>query len=84
MEKHINASFLKLNLSQSPTVDEVSRRVKAALVLLSGSKALSTHADGERRTPENPGARPIAAHSPTTYSRSNPGAKRRMTAQPAM
>jgi DNA-binding NarL/FixJ family response regulator len=40
VEKHINAIFLKLNLSHSPDADEVSPRVKAALVFL---------ADGEPR-----------------------------------
>jgi DNA-binding NarL/FixJ family response regulator len=34
VEKHINAIFLKLNLSHSQSADEVSPRVKAALVFL--------------------------------------------------
>ncbi len=42
VEKHINAIFLKLNLSQSPSADDVSPRVKAALVFLAAS-------DGVRR-----------------------------------
>jgi DNA-binding NarL/FixJ family response regulator len=34
VEKHINAIFLKLNLSHSQAAEEVSPRVKAALVFL--------------------------------------------------
>jgi DNA-binding NarL/FixJ family response regulator len=34
VEKHINAIFLKLNLSHSQTAEQVSPRVKAALVFL--------------------------------------------------
>ena len=34
VEKHINAIFLKLNLSQSQAAESVSPRVKAALVFL--------------------------------------------------
>jgi DNA-binding NarL/FixJ family response regulator len=37
VEKHINAIFLKLNLSHSEHAQEVSPRVKAALLYLSGS-----------------------------------------------
>jgi len=37
VEKHINAIFLKLNLSQSPSAEDVSPRVKAALLFLAGS-----------------------------------------------
>jgi DNA-binding NarL/FixJ family response regulator len=39
VEKHINAIFLKLNLSHSQSADEVSPRVKAALVFLAESDA---------------------------------------------
>ncbi len=34
VEKHINAIFLKLNLSHVPAADEISPRVKAALMFL--------------------------------------------------
>ena len=37
VEKHINAIFLKLNLSHSQTAEQVSPRVKAALVFLAES-----------------------------------------------
>ena len=37
VEKHINAIFLKLNLSHSQAAEEVSPRVKAALVFLAES-----------------------------------------------
>jgi DNA-binding NarL/FixJ family response regulator len=37
VEKHINAIFLKLNLSHSQSAEEVSPRVKAALVFLAES-----------------------------------------------
>jgi DNA-binding NarL/FixJ family response regulator len=37
VEKHINAIFLKLNLSHSQSTEEVSPRVKAALVFLAES-----------------------------------------------
>jgi len=37
VEKHINAIFLKLNLSHSQAAEEVSPRVKAALVFLAQS-----------------------------------------------
>jgi DNA-binding NarL/FixJ family response regulator len=37
VEKHINAIFLKLNLSHSQVADDVSPRVKAALVFLAAS-----------------------------------------------
>jgi DNA-binding NarL/FixJ family response regulator len=37
VEKHINAIFLKLNLSHSQVADQVSPRVKAALVFLAES-----------------------------------------------
>ena len=37
VEKHINAIFLKLNLSHSQSAEEVSPRVKAALVFLAQS-----------------------------------------------
>jgi DNA-binding NarL/FixJ family response regulator len=37
VEKHINAIFLKLNLSQSPSAEDVSPRVKAALLFLAGA-----------------------------------------------
>jgi DNA-binding NarL/FixJ family response regulator len=37
VEKHINAIFLKLNLSQSQSAQDVSPRVKAALVFLAQS-----------------------------------------------
>ena len=39
VEKHINAIFLKLNLSHSETAEHVSPRVKAALVFLAESDA---------------------------------------------
>ena len=39
VEKHINAIFLKLNLSPSQASDDVSPRVKATLVFLSESDA---------------------------------------------
>ena len=38
VEKHINAIFLKLNLSHSQAAEEVSPRVKAALVFLAASR----------------------------------------------
>jgi DNA-binding NarL/FixJ family response regulator len=38
VEKHINAIFLKLNLSHSASAEEVSPRVKAALVFLAESR----------------------------------------------
>ncbi|HKZ14259.1 MAG TPA: response regulator transcription factor [Solirubrobacterales bacterium] len=34
VEKHINAIFLKLDLTYSPDADQVSKRVKAALIFL--------------------------------------------------
>ena len=37
VEKHINAIFLKLNLSHAENAGEVSPRVKAALVFLAES-----------------------------------------------
>jgi DNA-binding NarL/FixJ family response regulator len=37
VEKHINAIFLKLNLSHSQSADDVSPRVKAALLFLADS-----------------------------------------------
>ena len=37
VEKHINAIFLKLNLSHSQSAEDVSPRVKAALVFLAQS-----------------------------------------------
>jgi DNA-binding NarL/FixJ family response regulator len=40
VEKHINAIFLKLNLSHSQSAEEVSPRVKAALVFLAQSDGL--------------------------------------------
>ena len=43
VEKHINAIFLKLNLTHSQDADEVSPRVKAALLFL----AETTHPDGD-------------------------------------
>jgi DNA-binding NarL/FixJ family response regulator len=45
VEKHINAIFLKLNLSHSAQVEEISPRVKAALLYLSSS----ARPDGDRR-----------------------------------
>jgi DNA-binding NarL/FixJ family response regulator len=36
VEKHINAIFLKLNLSHAPSARDVNPRVKAALVFLAG------------------------------------------------
>jgi DNA-binding NarL/FixJ family response regulator len=42
VEKHINAIFLKLNLSHSPTAESVSPRVKAALLFLAESTVLPT------------------------------------------
>jgi DNA-binding NarL/FixJ family response regulator len=44
VEKHINAIFLKLGLSHSQTAEQVSPRVKAALVFLAeGSEQGSAH-----------------------------------------
>jgi DNA-binding NarL/FixJ family response regulator len=40
VEKHINSIFLKLNLSHSQSADEVSPRVKAALLFLADSDAV--------------------------------------------
>jgi hypothetical protein len=37
VEKHINAIFLKLNLSHSEAAEQVSPRVKVALLFLSES-----------------------------------------------
>jgi DNA-binding NarL/FixJ family response regulator len=41
VEKHINAIFLKLNLSHSQSAEDVSPRVKAALVFLAESNGQS-------------------------------------------
>jgi DNA-binding NarL/FixJ family response regulator len=38
IEKHINAIFLKLDLTYSPDADQVSKRVKAALIFLTESE----------------------------------------------
>jgi DNA-binding NarL/FixJ family response regulator len=43
VEKHINAIFLKLNLSHSQQADDVSPRVKAALLFLSGMPEQEAH-----------------------------------------
>jgi DNA-binding NarL/FixJ family response regulator len=43
VEKHINAIFLKLNLSHSQQAEEVSPRVKAALLFLSGTADHQVH-----------------------------------------
>jgi hypothetical protein len=40
VEKHINSIFLKLNLSHSQSADDVSPRVKAALLFLAESDAV--------------------------------------------
>ncbi len=37
IEKHINAIFLKLDLTYSPEADQISKRVKAALIFLAES-----------------------------------------------
>jgi DNA-binding NarL/FixJ family response regulator len=47
VEKHINAIFLKLNLSHAQDADEMSPRVKAALLFL----AESDHLNGGAHTP---------------------------------
>jgi DNA-binding NarL/FixJ family response regulator len=41
IEKHINAIFLKLELTYSPDADQISKRVKAALIFLGESEYLS-------------------------------------------
>lgn len=38
IEKHINAIFLKLDLTYSPDVEQISKRVKATLIFLSESE----------------------------------------------
>jgi DNA-binding NarL/FixJ family response regulator len=43
VEKHINAIFLKLNLTHSPDAQEVSPRVRAALLYLGGSAERELH-----------------------------------------
>jgi DNA-binding NarL/FixJ family response regulator len=48
VEKHINSIFLKLNLSHSETAEEVSPRVKAALLFLAETDLPAGHA--ARRT----------------------------------
>ena len=45
VEKHINSIFLKLNLSHSPTADDVSPRVKATLLVLAESDVILAHTD---------------------------------------
>ena len=60
VEKHINAIFLKLNLSHSPDAEDVSPRVKAALRLPRRATAQPQLREGEARTPEDQGARAIA------------------------
>ena len=56
VEKHINAIFLKLNLSHSQDADEVSPRVKAALLFLAESER--RRADrGSAHPPRSGGAR---------------------------
>ena len=45
VEKHINSIFLKLNLSHSQAAEEVSPRVKAALLFLAESDGVPGHAD---------------------------------------
>ena len=46
VEKHINSIFLKLNLSHSETADEVSPRVKAALLFLAESDVAPAQLEG--------------------------------------
>jgi DNA-binding NarL/FixJ family response regulator len=41
IEKHINAIFLKLGLTYSPDAEQVSKRVRAALIFLAESEYLS-------------------------------------------
>ena len=60
VEKHINAIFLKLNLSHSESAEDVSPRVKAALRLPRESDGVAADSEGEARTPEDRGARAIA------------------------
>ncbi len=38
IEKHINAIFLKLDLTYSPEADQISKRVTAALIFLAESE----------------------------------------------
>ena len=41
IEKHVNAIFLKLGLTYSPEAEQISKRVKAALIFLSASERRS-------------------------------------------
>ena len=45
VEKHINAIFLKLNLSHSQSAEDLSPRVKAALMFLGQADGTQPHVE---------------------------------------
>ena len=67
VEKHINAIFLKLNLSQSQSAETVSPRVKAALVFL--AETSDPLGWGKRAPPRIRGRAPLSPSGVATYSR---------------
>ena len=76
VEKHINAIFLKLNLSHSQTAEDVSPRVKAALVFLAQSDGEQHEREGSAH-PRESGARAIAGlPAPDLESRQTPTEER--------
>ena len=64
VEKHINAIFLKLNLSHVSGAEEVSPRVKAALVFLAETASGLTR--GKRAPPAIVGRAPLPRAGPAT------------------